>query len=89
MCLFACRGHSASLIKNHSEVKVTLNIIMPFFAQIRRCLISKGMGIGVYFVISYPTSRRRQKISLSVVAVIFQNFFQGVEKTRVISCVSL
>ena len=55
MSLFACRGHSASIIKNHSEVKVTPNIIMPFFSQTQRCLISKGMGIGVYFVISYPT----------------------------------
>ena len=33
MSLFACRGHSASIIKNHSEVKVTPNIIMPFFLR--------------------------------------------------------
>ena len=30
MRLFACRGRSASLIQNHSEVKVTPATIMPF-----------------------------------------------------------
>ena len=30
MRLFACRGRSASLIQNHSEVEVTPATIMPF-----------------------------------------------------------
>lgn len=30
MRLFACKGRSASLIQNHSEVKVTPATIMPF-----------------------------------------------------------
>ena len=70
MCLFACRGHSASLIKN-------------------RCLISKGMGIGVYFCDFVSNLKEETENFTKCCGSNRSKFFFKVLQTRVISCVSL